>query len=111
MKFRSTMLIAGSAAALALGSAFAADKQAKTDNDPGFNKLDRDNDGRLSRSEAVRNPYLAKHFKEADRNGDGKLSRTEYLTVMTKKDAQAVKQKVAGGKKDSSASAGGTKAK
>jgi len=96
MKFRSTMLIAGSAAALALGSAFAADQQAKTDNDPGFNKLDRDNDGQLSRTEAARNPYLAKHFKEADRNGDGKLSRTEYLRTMTAKDAGALKQKVTG---------------
>lgn len=111
MKVARTLLVAGSAIALAAGSAFAADKQAKSD-DPGFNKLDRDHDGRLSRTEAARNPYLMKRFKEADRNGDGKLSRFEYLAVMTKKDASTLKQKVAGdGKKDSSAGAGGTKAK
>jgi hypothetical protein len=110
MRFTKTLLVAGSAAALALGSAFAADKPAKND-DPGFNKLDRNNDGSLSRSEAARNPYLAERFREADRNGDGKLSRTEYLRLMTAKDAGTLKEKVSGGKKDSGASAGGTKAK
>jgi len=110
MRFTKTMLVTGSAAALALGSAFAADKPAKND-DPGFNKLDRNHDGALSRSEAARNPYLAKRFKEVDRNGDGKLSRTEYLRVMTAKDVGTLKEKVSGGKKDSSAGAGGTKAK
>jgi hypothetical protein len=112
MKLAKTLLIAGSALALAAGSAFAADKhdkQAKADNDPGFNKLDRNNDGSLSRAEAAKNPYLAKHFKEADKNGDGKLSRTEYLRVMTAKDLSTVKEKVAGKKdKDSNAGAGGT---
>jgi hypothetical protein len=113
MKFTRTLLLASSAVALAFGSAYAADKhdngkQAKND-DPGFNKLDRNNDGTLSRAEAARNPYLAKRFKEADKNGDGKLSRTEYLRIMTAKDMSTVKEKVAGKKdKDSSASAGGT---
>lgn len=115
MKFARTMLIAGAAATLALGSAFAADKSAKNDTaksqDPGFNNLDRNGDGQLSRAEAAGNPYLAKRFKEADRNGDGKLTRTEYLRVMTAKDVGSIKEKVSGGKKDSSASAGGTKAK
>jgi hypothetical protein len=111
MKLASTILIAASALALATGSAVAADKQAKSD-DPGFNNLDRNHDGSLSRAEAARNPYLAKRFKESDRNGDGKLSRTEYLRVMTAKDLSTVKEKVAGKKeKESSAGAGGTKSK
>ena len=72
----------------------AGDKVGRDAKDPGFNKLDKDNDGYLSRSEAAGNPNLAKKFKEADKNGDGKLSRTEYLSVMTKQDARTVKQKV-----------------
>jgi Ca2+-binding EF-hand superfamily protein len=95
MKVARTLLIAGSAAALAVGSAFAADKQAKSD-DPGFNTLDRDSDGQLSRTEAARNPYLAKNFKAADKDGDGKLSRTEYLEVMTQKDLATLKDKATG---------------
>lgn len=109
MKFARTLLIAGTAAALAAGSALA-DKQANAkSDDPGFNNLDKNHDGTLSRSEAARNPYLAKRFKEADRNGDGTLSRTEYLTVMTKKDLSSLKEKVTGGKKESAS--GGTSSK
>jgi len=111
MKFAKTLLIGVSCLALGTGAALAADK-AKKDNDPGFNKLDANNDGYLSRSEAAKNPYLAKRFKEADKNGDGKLSRTEYLAVMTKKDLKGVKDKVAGNKdKDRSAATGSSKAK
>jgi Ca2+-binding EF-hand superfamily protein len=119
MTLARTVIIGASAFALAMGSAFAADKakSAKADNDPGFNKLDKDHDGYLSRTEAAGNPQLAKRFKEADKNGDGKLSRTEYLTVMTKQDMGKVKNKVSNaldkgkGDKQPSASAGGTKAK
>jgi len=109
MKFAKTLLIGVSSLALGTGAALAADK-AKSD--PGFNKLDANNDGYLTRSEAAKNPYLAKRFKEADKNGDGKLSRTEYLTVMTKKDVKGVKDKVAGGKdKDRNAANGSSKSK
>jgi Ca2+-binding EF-hand superfamily protein len=114
MKFAKTLVIGVSSFALAMSSALAADtkKDAKKDNDPGFNKLDKNNDGYLSRTEASKNPYLVKHFKEADKNGDGKLSRTEYLTVMTKKDLSSVKNKVAGNKdKDRSAATGSSKSK
>ncbi len=113
MKLATTILIAASALALATGSALAAAKQDRAKNDdPGFNNLDRNHDGSLSRAEAARNPYLAQHFKEADKNGDGKLSRTEYLRVMTAKDLSTVKEKVAGKKeKESSAGAGGTTSK
>ena len=112
MKSATTLLLAASALGLAMGSAAAADKQdrAKSD-DPGFNKLDRNHDGTLSRAEATRNPYLVGHFKDADKNGDGKLSRTEYLRVMTAKDLSSLKEKFAGKKeKPSSASSGGSAA-
>ena len=108
MKFAKAFLLGASALALGMGSAYAADK-AKND-DPGFNKLDKNNDGYLSRTEAAKNPYLAKRFKQADRNGDGKLSRTEYLTVMTKKDLGTAKNKVTGNK-DRSAATGRSKSK
>ena len=112
MKFAKTLLIGVSSLALGTGAALAADKAKEAKNDPGFNKLDKNNDGYLSRSEAAKNPYLAKHFKEADKNGDGKLSRTEYLAVMTKKDLKGVKDKVAGNKdKDRNAASGSSKSK
>jgi Ca2+-binding EF-hand superfamily protein len=110
MKFAKTLLIGVSSLALGTGAALAADKA--KDKDPGFNKLDTNNDGYLSRSEAAKNPYLAKRFKEADKNGDGKLSRTEYLSVMTKKDLKSAKDKVAGNKdKDRNAATGSSKSK
>ena len=71
MKFAATLLIAASAI-LASATAFAATGSRAKSNDPGFNVLDKNHDGYLSRSEAARNPYLAKRFKQADRNGDGK---------------------------------------
>ena len=98
--------LVAAALALAVGSANAADNKASagatsdkigTDkNDPGFNNLDKNHDGYLSRSEAAGNPTLAKKFKEADRNNDGKLSRSEYLMTMTAQDASTAKKKVQG---------------
>ena len=110
MKFAKTLVIGVSTFALGISGALAADtkKDAKADNDPGFNKLDKNNDGYLSRSEASKNPYLVKHFKEADKNGDGKLSRTEYLQIMTKKDVSALKNKVTGDK-DGNAATGSSR--
>src|ERR1044072_1452545 len=114
MKFAKTLLTSLSAFALATSAAVAADKSDKSKSDPGFNKLDTNNDGYLSRTEAAKNPYLVKRFKEADKNGDGKLSRTEYLTVMTQKDLKSAKAKVAGNKskdQDRSAATGSSKQK
>lgn len=105
MKIVKPLLIA-SAIALAAGQAFAE----KSKDDPGFNKLDRNNDGWLSRSEAAKNSYLRKNFKAADKDHDGKLSRTEYLEVMTKKDMSALKNKVTGNK-DQNAATGSSRAK
>ena len=104
MKFAKPLVIGASALALAVGYAFA-DKPV---NDPGFNALDKNNDGYLTRSEAAANPDLAKKFKQADKNGDGKLSRTEYLSVMTKKDLHTAKEKISGDK-DQNAANGGTR--
>lgn len=79
--------------ALAFGSAWAAGS-AKHDNDPGFNALDKNNDGSLTKAEAQANPDLAKRFAAADTNHDGKLSRVEYLKVMAKEDFNSAKEKV-----------------
>src|SRR5262245_5763985 len=67
----------------------------------GFDALDKNGDGYLSRAEAKGNPYLASHFKAADRNNDGKLSRAEYRAVMTKNDVKTAKTKVAVNRKPS----------
>ena len=109
MQLAKLVLVGVSAFALGTVATLGADK-AKSD--PGFNKLDANNDGYLSRTEAAKNPYLVKNFKQADKNGDGKLSRTEYLSVMTKKDLKSAKDKVAGSKdKDRNAAAGSSKQK
>ena len=94
---QSMFFIVAAALALAVGASYAADEHIgkdKSKNDPGFNALDKNNDGYLSRTEAAKNPTLAKKFKEADKNGDGKLSRIEYLEAMTKQDASHAKEKV-----------------
>jgi Ca2+-binding EF-hand superfamily protein len=91
---QSLFFIVGAALALAVGAAYSQDKIGKDQNDPGFNKLDKNNDGYISMSEAAANPELAKKFKEADKNNDSKLSRTEYLWAMTKQDAKTAKEKV-----------------
>ena len=91
---QSSFFLVAAALALAVGAGYAEDKVGKDANDPGFNVLDKNKDGYISRTEAAGNPELAKKFKQADKNGDGKLSRTEYLAVMTKQDAKTAKKKV-----------------
>ena len=83
-------ILAASAMALACG-AFAADK----DKDhKGFNDMDKNADGKLTRAEAAGNKDVLARWKEADKNNDGVLTRAEYLTAMAKKDANTVKNKV-----------------
>jgi opacity protein-like surface antigen len=124
MTLARTALFAAVSLTLAAGSAFAADtaqadkkpaKPAKTsqtkDRDPGFNALDKNRDGYITRVEAAGNPELAKQFKAADKNNDGKLNRAEYLTVMAKKDLNTAKEKVSSAVKrdrEPSASTGST---
>ena len=57
----------------------------------GFNGLDKNSDGYLTRAEARGNPYLTSNFKAADRNNDGRLDRAEYRAVMTKNDVKTAK--------------------
>jgi|SRR5687767_12013395 len=105
MKLATTIVLA--AVAITIGLAYAADDK----KEPGFNVLDKNNDGYLTRTEAVSDSDLAKKFKEADKNGDGKISRAEYLAVKTRKDLSTAKTKVekALQKDDKPASAGATK--
>jgi Ca2+-binding EF-hand superfamily protein len=75
--------------------ALAADSKDASAGAPGFNELDRDNDGQITRSEAARNPTLAKRFAEADGDKDGRVSRAEYLKVMAAKDFTTLREKAA----------------
>lgn len=83
-------VFAGAALALAVGAAFAADDK----KDPGFNALDKNNDGYVTRAEAAGDKDLVGKFKDADKNGDGKLNRAEYLVVKGKEDVANVTDKV-----------------
>jgi EF hand len=91
---QSLFFLVAAALALAVGASYAEDKIGRDKNDPGFNNLDKNKDGYISKSEAKGNPTLYKKFKEADKNGDGKLSRMEYLEAMTKQDANTAKNKI-----------------
>ena len=92
MTFARSILAA--AIALACGVAFADEK--------GFNDMDKNKDGRLSRAEAAGNKDVTAKWKQMDADNDGAVTRAEYLKVMAKKDANTAKQKVAG-KDDKSA--------
>ena len=72
----------------------AADRDAKS-GAPGFNELDKDNDGQLTRGEAAGNASLVKRFSEADSDKDGRLSRGEYLATMGAKDLRGVRERLA----------------
>ena len=63
------------ALALATSAAFAADKPKK-----GFDALDKNNDGYISKEEAKGTPH-DKDFAKLDKNGDGKLSREEHAAA------------------------------
>ena len=86
-------IIAAAAMAFVCGGALAADDKAAR---KGFNDMDKNADGKLTRAEAAGNKDLLAKWKDADTNGDGTLSRVEYLKVMAVKDANTVKNKVTG---------------
>jgi Ca2+-binding EF-hand superfamily protein len=89
----SVLFLAVSTAVLGLAAAQGA--SAAQGDIPGFNDMDKNDDGKLSRSEASANPRLAEHFKEVDRNGDGYLGRGEYLGVMARRDLFFLRENVA----------------
>ena len=62
---------------------------------PGFNQLDGDDDGLLTRLEASKNGSLAAVFDKVDDNGDGRLDRGEYLEHMALKDFRTLREKTA----------------
>jgi hypothetical protein len=76
--------------------------------DEQFRKLDIDGDGRVSKAEAAGNAFATLGFDRADRNRDGKLTFAEYDSI-GKPRPQKKGSKQA--KASASASAGGTKAK
>ena len=93
MRRTSLLFLAVSTAVLGLAAAQGA--YAAKGDVPGFNDMDKDDDGKLSRSEASANPRLAEHFNEVDRNGDGNLTRGEYLAVMARRDLFFLRENVA----------------
>ena len=52
--------------------------------DERFDKLDYDQDGKISKAEAAGNADLIKGFDRADRNKDGKLSPKEYEALLAR---------------------------
>ena len=117
-------IVAISALALVLGSAFAADKDkdAKAgkdkstmgnvtrSDDSGFAKMDKDKDGYISKTEAKGKQAFSKDFAKWDMNNDGKLNRAEYLAAAARADvaktADKVEDKVSGDKSSTGSSAG-----
>ncbi|HZQ73599.1 MAG TPA: EF-hand domain-containing protein [Burkholderiales bacterium] len=87
-----TILFAASLA-LAAGTAFAADHAPLRPNEPGFNNLDKNNDGSISKSEARADKELSKNFSAADTDHDGKISRAEYLKHKGKEDVSTAADK------------------
>lgn len=105
-------VFASAALALSFGTGQAADNTQQAREVPGFNEMDKDDDGALTRAEAAGNPALAARFSEVDRDGDGKLSRFEYLRTMAAQDIRSVRERVAGfiNPDEERAAGGGTKA-
>ena len=94
-------------------AAFALPAAAATD-DERFDKLDFDRDGRVSLAEAAGNADLIKGFDRADRNRDGKLTRREYDALFereAKLEAARQKKAQAAAAKAESAAAGATSPK
>jgi len=76
--------------------------------DERFEKLDFDRDGRVSLAEAAGNADLIKGFDRADRNRDGKLTRREYDALLAraeKMEAQRVAKEEAAAAKAQAAAA------
>jgi len=123
MKFMKLTLCA-SALALAMRSAFAADKDkdhssttvGKAGNvtrseDSTFAKLDKNKDGYISKAEAMGDAHLSKDFAKFDLNNDGKLNRAEYLAAAAKEDTGKAIDKVTNKDKAPASSGSSSKTK
>ena len=112
MKFAKQVVLGAASLALAIGSAWAADKpmdgknndgklskkeaaNASRSDESGFAKLDKNKDGYIGKIEAKGHAELASNFDKWDMNNDGKLNRAEYLAAMAKVDAVKTKDKIA----------------
>jgi len=116
MKFVKLLTFGATAMALAIGSAYAADKDnhatttvGKAGNvtrsdDSTFAKLDKNKDGYISKAEAMADARLSKDFAKFDLNNDGKLNRAEYLAASAKEDTGKLVDKVTGKDKPSEGS-------
>jgi hypothetical protein len=62
---------------------------------PGFNEMDKNSDGQLTRSEAQGNPKLADQFAQVDDDNNGTLSRAEYLAIMGRQDLYTLRENLA----------------
>ena len=73
--------------------------------DERFDKLDYDDDGKLSKAEAAGNADLITGFDRADRNKDGKLSRAEYDALLARAEKLAAAKEAAAAKSAQAAAA------
>ena len=90
-------------AALALPAAASDDER--------FEKLDFDRDGKVSLAEAAGNADLIKGFDRADRNRDGKLTRREYDALFAREAKLEAARQAKAEAAAKSAAAGGTSPK
>lgn len=94
MRIASMLLCAAAVSLAASGCATDRERTARN-NPPSFDELDKDNDGVLSRSEALGLPGLAAEFDKVDVDQDGKLSRFEYLKHAGRQDVRTLRQRAA----------------
>jgi hypothetical protein len=87
-------VLAAAATALACGAAIGADDKPRQPR--GFNEMDTNDDGKLSRAEAATKPQLLSRWEQVDRDNDGSLSRSEYLTEMARQDTNKIKARMSG---------------
>jgi Ca2+-binding EF-hand superfamily protein len=74
-------LIAGTLVTTAAVAYDTGDKDQSKSADTKFQKLDRDNDGRVSEQESPRDETLSAQFAALDRDSDGFLNRSEYTAM------------------------------
>lgn len=106
-KWTTAVMIAAFSGALAIGTGASAAPQTrgfdqgnttghyKTDEGTtrlDFNKLDQNNDGRISKEEAAADPTLTDHFKRLDNNSDGQIEKGEFARFEAMEHGKQMKQ-------------------